>query len=190
MAYPKEETLYTLTDDAIYLFCQAFRDSCTVLQTKDLQPSRNAFRQILSLAKEQNIITDYDERRLDEFLWSKQELYVAEEQLKQAVQFIQPDQWTELDNTRFSACWYQKLPDSQLILCCIYQSDDTCEQGMPAYAVYTRVFPDNTRQTPQDAAAELFRQLYHVGIFRKGFDRFEPALQYAHDFMQSKKDCK
>ena len=102
MPYPREETLYTLTDDAIYLFCQALRDDKTVLRTEDLQPARNTFRQLFALAKESDIIADYDERKLDELLWSKQELCVAEEQLKQAIPLIQADKWVRLDCTRFS----------------------------------------------------------------------------------------
>ena len=188
MPYPREETLYTLTDDAIYLFCQALRDDKTVLRTADIQSARNAFRQLFALAKESDIIADYDERKLDELLWSKQELYVAEEQLKQAILLIQADKWVRLDCTRFSTCWYQELPEHRLILCCIYKADEKYEQDLPAYSVYARVFPVAGQNPAQEAAAELFRQLYHVGLFQKGFDAFEPALQYAYDFMQSKND--
>lgn len=189
MNYDEKDTIYSFAADAVELFSEIILAPNTTVRTEDIKAMRRCMKKILDLAKTKNIIDDYDSNRLESFLWEKHELYVAAEKLERATKNLESTPWTAIDNTNFVRCWYHKPHDNMTVLCAIYQNGHPYYSKEAEYTVYAQAFDseniDNEQAFVHEAAAEIFRGMYRVGIFLKTTDNLSAAIEYAETFMKN-----
>lgn len=175
MPDPNEETLYHLTADAITLFLEQMKDKTVEFTSNDLYQSRRCFMLILDFLKNQQVISDYDSRRLNELLWEKHEIERAIALLYDALPFVQPNKWTPLQAPWTLQSWYQKTPNHLLLLC--------ITQTMPdLYDARIKAFPDP--EMPLDDAMQHMRSKLHRSACLVGSSNtIDETLRFAKNFM-------